>query len=59
LADPYKSSHNRFVIIYPVPLWLTTNIYKRIVQGDFDGLFMILSYSLDVRHVLHHIFFSF
>jgi hypothetical protein len=32
---------------------------KGIVSWDFDGIFMILSYSLDVRQVPHHIFFNF
>jgi hypothetical protein len=30
---------------------------KGIILSDFLGLFMILSYSLDVSHVPHHILF--
>jgi hypothetical protein len=32
-------------------------LFKGIVSWDFDGIFMILSYSLDVRQAPHHILF--
>jgi hypothetical protein len=36
-------------------LTVIVDFIKGIVSWDFDGLFMILSYSLDVRQVPHDI----
>jgi hypothetical protein len=46
---------NRFTCNYETDHELGGNPLKGIVSWDFDGLLMILSYSLVVRHVLLHI----
>jgi hypothetical protein len=57
-----KSSETQFIFLfYKKPLDTLTLFFstfltlKEIVSWDFDGVFRILSYSLDVGHVPLHV----
>jgi hypothetical protein len=60
VAGFHLEQENDCGFVFPcstVSCWIF--LLEGIVSCDFDGVFMILSYSLDVRHVPLHILFYF